>query len=107
MNYLTISLPISKKGSLSVLKFFLILVAFYLIFVFLFTIFQMALYAQGILSIKNYERKIKFLKEENKNLEIEFSKTTSLSNLQDYLKDFEKVKNVKYIKLGGSSMAEK
>jgi chaperonin GroEL (HSP60 family) len=67
----------------------------------------MSLYAQEIFLIKSYEKKISTLKEENKNLEIEFSKTNSLSNLNEYLKDFEKVKNVKYIKLTGSSVAEK
>ena len=67
----------------------------------------MSLYAQEIFLIKSYEKKISSLKEENKNLEIEFSQTNSLSNLNEYLKDFEKVKNVKYIKLTGSSVAEK
>jgi hypothetical protein len=107
MNYLTISLPISKKGSFSFLKILWFLTLFSLIFVFCLTIFQMSLYAQEIFLIKSYEKKISTLKEENKNLEIEFSQTNSLSNLNEYLKDFEKVKNVKYIKLTGSSVAEK
>ncbi len=107
MNYLTIYFPIFKSRSLSFLKLIYILTFFALILISSLTIFQMSLYAQEFLLIKNNERKIANLREENKNLEIEFSQKNSLSNLKDYLKDFEKAKDVKYIKITGSSIVEK
>lgn len=107
MNSLTVSLPTLKTRSFNFLKIIWFLTCFNLILVFCFTIIQMSLYAQEVFLVKNYEKKITILKEENKKLEVEFSKLNSLSNLQEYLKNFEKAKNVKYIKITGSSIAEK
>ena len=109
MNSLTISLPILKTKEIKngFLKFFWFLNFSILISIFCFTIIQMSFYAREVFLIKSYKNKITKLTKENKDLEIEFSKSNSLTNLEDYLKNFEKVKNAKYIKLTGASVVEK
>jgi len=107
MNYLTIDLPILKTISFNFLRLLWFCLVVSLVIIFCLTIIQMSFYAQEIFLIKNYESRIADLKEENKNLEVEFSKSNSLSNLQDYLKNFEKAKNIKYIKLTGATVVEK
>ncbi|KPJ57063.1 hypothetical protein AMJ49_02815 [Parcubacteria bacterium DG_74_2] len=108
MNYLVLDLPILnhffQKG---ILKILWVLSVISLISFFCLSIFQVASFAQEVYLIQTQKKKITQLEEENKNLAIEFSKSNSLSNLNDYLKDFEKVKEVKYIKISGTWVAER
>ncbi len=51
--------------------------------------------------IKNYERKLTQISQENETLNIDFSKFYSLANVENYLlnQNFEKAKQTKYIQI--------
>ena len=74
-----------------------------------FYIFQVNSLTGETYAVKNYQAKITQLTQENKNLEITFSKTSSLSNLENYLKNqnFEKISQVKYIQILESQVVKK
>lgn len=65
--------------------------------------------AREIYNAKKYEAKLISLMQENETLEINFSKVTSLANVDIYLGNqvFEKVSNVKYIQILDASVAIK
>lgn len=108
MNYTVLDFPLLNYFfKNAILKFFWILSLISLILVFCLSIFQVASFAQEVYLIQAYKRKINELSKENKNLEIDFSKSNSLANLNDYLKDFEKVKEASYIKISGTTLTER
>lgn len=77
------------------LIFFLVLSIFY--------IFQVGTLTQKIYLIKDYEKRLEKLSKENEVLEINLSKSNSLSNIENYLigENFVKTKagQVKYIQI--------
>lgn len=97
---------ITSKNSLS-LKFLWLTTIVSFALSFFFTIFQMGLYAKDVLTLRFFNKKILEIENENKNLMVEFSRINSLSNLDNFLKDFERAKNVKYIKIPSKTIAER
>lgn len=78
-------------------------------FLLIFTIFQISWLTQQIYFVKNAEKKLRELSKTNEILEIELSKSNSLSHLEDYLlkENFVKAKNPKYIQILESSVVTK
>jgi len=74
-----------------------------------FSIFQACSLAKENYLIKDSERKINNLTKENKTLEINFSKSNSLSNIENYLskENFVKANQIKYIQIFESSVVTK
>lgn len=93
----------SRPKLLSIITFVLTL---FLVFL---HIFQSSLIVKSSFLINEYERKIKDLSAENKNLEIVFSQKNSLSNSKNYLEElgFEKVSGIDYIRVMEGSVAAK
>lgn len=91
------------------LRTFLIL-HFILIFgLLVFYIFQINEMTKISYLLSNYEKKVNKLTEENKNLEINFSRINSLENLESLAKNlnFEKVKKIHYIQVRETTVATK
>ena len=72
-------------------------------------IFQVGSLTKDIYLIKDYERKLDNLSKGNETLEINFSKSNSLSNIEDFLskENFVKSNKVKYIQILESSVVAK
>lgn len=79
------------------------------IFVLFWYILQVGALSQDIYFLYEYEMKLATLLEDNKSLDIDFSKMNSLSNIETYLarSDFIKPNYVKYIQLLEGSVAAK
>lgn len=95
----------------STFKIFLIFNFLFIFFSFAFFIFQVNSLTKDTYLLKNYENKISQLQEENNVLEINFSKSNSLSNLEGRFDNqiFERIaeKEIKYIPISTIPMAEK
>ncbi|OIP75099.1 MAG: hypothetical protein AUK06_02445 [Parcubacteria group bacterium CG2_30_36_18] len=91
------------------LKLFWGLILISIIFLLVFYVFQVNFLTREIYLIQNSEEKLKEITQENENLEIEFSKSNSLANLEKYLsnQNFEKASQVKYIKILESEVVTK
>lgn len=74
-----------------------------------FYIFQVNTLANETYLIQSCEKKLSQLSGENETLEVNFSKASSLSNIENYLQNqnFEKVSQVKYIYILESSVVAK
>ena len=72
-----------------------------------FYIFQMIEVAEIGFSVSNHKKEIATLSQEDKNLEINFSQTNSLANLETILNKFnyEKVEKIHYIRVLGEQVA--
>ncbi len=107
---LSINPPIALKFKLSWgSKIFRIVILASIISLLVLYIFQVNFLTREVYSVKTYENQLQTLTQENKTLEIDFSKVSSLSNIDGYLqnKNFVKVSNVKYIKILESQVAAK
>lgn len=93
-------------ASSKVFSIFIILVAGFLLISY---IYQANLFVRSSLMIEKYQQRITQLREENKNLEIVFSKKNSLSDYKDLIdeKEFEKITKVEYISVISESVAVK
>lgn len=82
------------------LKSFLTLGFISIILLSIIYIFQVNFLAYQIHTLENYEKQIIQLSEENKILEINFSKASSLDNIENYLsnQNFQKINQIKYIR---------
>jgi cell division protein FtsB len=92
--------------SLKFLWFFMLLIIFSLLIV---CIFQLNAYTKEFYLIQDYEKKLNQLTQENKILEINFSKANSLSKIGSYIQSqaFEKAEKVEYIQLlEGTALAK-
>jgi len=71
-------------------------------------VFQINSLTRQVYDLRNYEKKLTDLSQENAVLEINFSKANSLENVEDYLKSqsFEKVAQVKYIHIYSPMVSE-
>lgn len=72
-----------------------------IIFLVIFYIFQVNAITASMYLIKNYDKKIESISQENKLLEIKFSQANSLENLRSLVEnlDLEEVGKVDYIKV--------
>lgn len=61
----------------------------------------------GTYLIKSYDKQIKVLSQENKNLEVSFAKTGFLGSVEQKAQDlsFEKTTSVKYVQISDTSLA--
>jgi hypothetical protein len=84
------------------------LVAFSLLLI-TFAIFQIGLYTRERCLIGNYENRVFALSEYNKSLTVNFSKVSSLANVDNYVSDqnFTEPRSIKYIKVLEGSIAAK
>lgn len=109
MNYpLILNQPILiKRKSKIILKISwilnLILIASFTLY-----IFQVSSFVKDFYLIGSYEKKLENLKKETEILEINFSKSNSLSQIEDFLSkgDFVKSKNVKYLQILDTSIVK-
>jgi len=107
---LTLNPPFLIRPRLTLnLKLFWGLILISIIFLLVFYVFQVNFLTREIYLIQNSEEKLKEITQENENLEIEFSKSNSLANLEKYLsnQNFEKASQVKYIKILESEVVTK
>ncbi len=79
------------------------------LFVMVYYLFQVGGLSQDIYLVEDYTIKLATLLENNKSLDINFSKMSSLSNIEDYLasRDFIKPSQVKYIQILEGSVVTK
>lgn len=90
--------PFELKLS-SLLKFFgafIILIIFSLLIV---SVYQLNAYTTEVYFIHNSEKGIAELTQENKILEINLAKANSLSNVEEYVQNFEKASKIEYIRV--------
>lgn len=75
----------------------------------IFCVFQVGSLTQETYLIKDYEKRLASLSKESGILEINFSRTNSLSNIENYLQkeNFVKANQVKYIQTLESSVVTK
>jgi len=107
---LTLNPPFLIRPRLNLnLKLFWGLILISIIFLLVFYVFQVNFLTRETYLIQNSEEKLKEITQENENLEIEFSKSNSLANLEKYLsnQNFEKASSVKYIKILESEVVTK
>ncbi len=107
---LALNLPILRtfklRPSFKIFSILLIAVIFSLLLV---CVYQLNRHTQEVYLIKDFEKKINQLSQENKMLEINFSNANSLKNINNYLQNqsFVKVGKVEYIYLlGGTALAK-
>ena len=110
-NALTLNPPISIKGlSLKLsLRVFWILSSVLIASLLSFYIFQVNTVIKYSYLIKNYDKSLSTLSQENNSLKINFSQSNSLDDLEDQILNlnFEKVGEMKYIQILGSEVATK
>ena len=80
-------------------KTFLILSLFLAFSLMIISVVQLNAYIKENYLVQNYEERIAQLNQENKILEVSFSKDNSLNNINNYAQNFEKVTEVEYIKV--------
>lgn len=83
------------------LNFIFYLSFIFIIFLVIFYIFQFNAVTEGMYLIKNYDKKIETLSQENKILEIKFSQSNSLENLRFLVGNlgFDRVGKIDYIEI--------
>ncbi|MDD2696636.1 MAG: hypothetical protein PHE52_00560 [Candidatus Pacebacteria bacterium] len=62
-------------------------------------VFQLNAYTSQVYLISDYEKKLNYLNQENKMLEINFSKANSLVNIGNYVQNFEKANKIEYVRV--------
>lgn len=95
-------LPLQTSFKLVLNKRSLAVILFGLIFsLFILSILQVNAYTRETYLLQNYEKRISQLAEENKTLEINFSKANSLNNMGGFVQNmtFEKAGEIEYIKV--------
>ena len=90
-------------------KVFLTITFISILALLVFYIFQVNALTKETYLIQSCEKKLSQLSGENETLEVNFSKASSLSNIESYLQsqNFEKVSQVKYIYILESSVVAK
>jgi len=88
-------------------KTFLILSLFLTFSLMIISVVQLNAYIKENYLVQNYEERIAQLNQENKVLEVSFSKDNSLNNINNYAQNFEKVTEVEYIKVLESTVVAK
>ena len=106
-NTITLNLPATKTLKFSLtLKLFWLLIMAAIFSLFIVCVFQLNAYTREFYLINNQENRLQQLTQENKMLEINFSKANSLNNIGSYVENqaFEKVKQVEYIRVFESTV---
>lgn len=101
-NTLALNLPRLNTIKLNFsLKIFWILIFFIMLSLLTVCIVQLNAYTEEIYLIQDYEKKLSQLSQENRLLEIDFSKVNSLNNIGSYVQNqiFEKAERVEYIQV--------
>jgi len=100
------SLSLKQRWSL---RIFLIFGCILVLTLYLFYIVQVNQLAREQFLLQDYKEKISQLLEHNEALKIDWSKSNSLNNIEDYLQNhnFGKVGQVSYIRILESSVAKK
>ncbi len=107
---LTLNLPILIRPKLSLSSRFLwIPITCLVLPLLVICIFQLNSYTREIYLIQDYEKKLSQLTEENKTLEINFSRFNSLEKVGNYVQNqpFEKADKIEYIRLLESTVLAK
>ena len=93
----------------STIKFIWLTISGFCLIVLLFYIFQVGALAQDEYLVKDYQKKLSQISKDNKFLDINFSKESSLSNIENYLADenFVKTNQVKYIQIRKGAVVSK
>lgn len=110
MNILTLNPPFLVKIRLKFnLRIFGMLNFILLIILFFLYIFQSSSLTKDIYQVEDYKRKLELLSKENEFLEVNFSKSNSLSKIENFLSNqsFIKSNKVKYIQILESSVVAK
>ncbi len=95
----------SKKNKL--FNFIIFIGLTTVIFLLIFSVYQFNTYTAEIYFIRDAERKIDQLSQENKILEINLAEVNSLGNLENYVQNFKKVDRIDYIRvLEGTVLAK-
>jgi hypothetical protein len=70
-------------------------------------ILQANYFARDVFTIRKYQRMINQLSENKEDLEINLARSSSMENIEDFLKsqNFQKINKVKYIKVLEASVA--
>ena len=105
----SISFPLINFKLTINLKIFWILGFLSIVGLLIVYIYQANNFAQETFLINNYQRKIKELKANNETLEIIFAQSSSLNNLESYLKthNLQKANRSKYIRILDTSVVTK
>jgi len=98
----------TKKKSFSSRVFLIIIIGSLLLLLSSF-VFQVGEMSRKTSLIKDYEEQADYLVQQNKELEVSFSKNNSLKNIEDSLQElnFEKVAQVEYIQVMDNAVAAK
>ena len=82
-------------------KFWLALFFLAAFILFIFSIIHVNVYTGSLYSIQTFEDRVNQLNEENRILEINFTKANSLNNLTSYVQNqtFQKISNIKYVRV--------
>lgn len=102
-NILVSNLPISitaPKVKIN-LKIFLFFTLLLILSLFIVCIFQLNAYTKEVYQIQSYEKELNQLTQENKLLEISFSRASSLFNMSNFVQNqtFEKAGKIDYIRI--------
>lgn len=75
----------------------------------LFCLFQVNSYVHSVFSLRGLEKEFNSLSDANKSLELNFSKTHSLSNVDQFIANgnFVKINNIQYVRLIENTVAAK
>ena len=105
---LALNPPISLSSALNV-RFLYVLMFISIIGLLGFYIFQVNNLTQKIYFNQGYQKDIKQLSQENKFLEVNFSRANSLKNIEAFVQaqNFERIGHVKYIRVLESMVAAK
>ncbi|MDO8436079.1 MAG: hypothetical protein Q7S82_01665 [bacterium] len=81
------------------LKLFWISIFFLILFLIIFSIFQLNAYTKTYYSIQSAQNQLVQLTKENGNLKIGFSNTSSLNNIEEHIRNFEAINKIEYIRI--------
>ena len=112
-NTLSISQSFASASSLNVVRSLFIKIFWLLSFVLLFALIVLSVLRinsliREIYTVQKYEKTITMLSAENQKLEIQFSKTNSLSSIKSKIQELnlEKISKVRYIKASEGQVAK-
>lgn len=102
----TLTLP---KFSENGLRIFWLLMSILITTLLIFYIFQINAITKDFYVLKTHQKQLAELSQENKNIEMSYSQTNSLKNIESLVKtlDYRKVEKIHYIRVLGGIVASK